>query len=76
MENYWWIFIIAIFMAIFSDKIDKKIPKGNFMFLGTLIGAMVGVVIVIISNDIVKFALSLSICPLIGMFIGMLIKRK
>lgn len=63
-------------MAIFSDMIDKRIPKGNFMLLGTLIGVTIGVVIVIVSNDIVKFALSLSICPLIGMFVGMLIKKK
>ncbi len=76
MQMYWIFILIAIVIAAFSDKIDEKIPKGNFMLLGALAGAIAGLAIVVISKDVLKFALSLSICPLIGMFIGMLIKKK
>lgn len=76
MDIYWLFIIIACVIAIFSNEIDKRIPKGNFMFLGTLIGAVAGLVIIVISKDVVNFALGLSICPLIGMFIGMLIKKS
>ncbi|MHB8061784.1 MAG: hypothetical protein ACYDG2_03985 [Ruminiclostridium sp.] len=76
MDIYWIFIFIACVIAIFSGEIDKRIPKGNFMFLGTLIGAVAGLAIVVISKDIARFALSLSVCPLVGMFVGMLIKKR
>ncbi len=76
MEVYWIFIIAAIAIAVFSDRIDKRLPKRNFMLLGALIGAIAGAAIIVITRDVVKFALGLSVCPLIGMLIGMLIKKK
>lgn len=46
MDIYWIFIFSACVIAIFSGEIDKGIPKGNFMFLGTLMGAVAGLAIV------------------------------
>lgn len=39
MNNYWWLLVPAIFLAIFSDKIDEavkadeKLKKSNTCYL-------------------------------------------